>query len=102
MIGSEPSGDAPCRRSDRVQQPEPTPAMNTNPNRTPVRLLALAALGALAAISLSTAGCRDERSDEPPHQFLPDMDDSPKFKPQTETEFFADGRAMRPAVKGAV
>ncbi len=47
-------------------------------------------------------GCRGERSDKPPHQFLPDMDDSPKMKPQAETEFFADGRSMRPRVAGTV
>ncbi|MEX2218386.1 MAG: cytochrome c [Phycisphaerales bacterium] len=40
-------------------------------------------------------GCRGDRSDEPPRQFFPDMDDSPKWRPQTQTEFFADGRAMR-------
>lgn len=61
---------------------------------------ALAAVGTLLVCGL--AACREERTDETPHQFLPDMDDSPKFKPQTETEFFADGRAMRPAVKGTI
>jgi len=72
--------------------------MSNHANRISPRLLALAALAALPLL----AGCRDERTDEPPHQFLPDMDDSPKFKPQTETEFFADGRAMRQKVNGAV
>ena len=75
--------------------------MNTHQHTTPLRkTLALAGLGALLACGL--AACREERTDDTPHQFLPDMDDSPKFKPQTQTEFFTDGRAMRPAVKGAV
>lgn len=75
--------------------------MNTShTTKTLRRTLAIAGLGTLLAGGLTA--CQDQRSDEPPHQFLPDMDDSPKFKPQTETEFFADGRAMRPKVKGAV
>lgn len=47
-------------------------------------------------------GCRDERSNEPPRQFIPDMDDGPKFKPQSETGLFLDGRTMRPRVAGTV
>jgi mono/diheme cytochrome c family protein len=74
--------------------------MNYSMNTNLLRTLALAGLGALALAGLSA--CQDERTDEPPHQFLPDMDDSPKFKPQTETDFFPDGRAMRPHVAGTV
>lgn len=48
------------------------------------------------------AGCRGQRSDKPPRQFLPDMDDSPKWKPQSRSEFFADERTMRPIVEGTV
>lgn len=63
-----------------------------------------AVLGAtLAAVVLGVMpACRGDRSDKPPRQFFPDMDDSPKFKPQTASEFFVDGRAMRPAVPGTV
>lgn len=53
---------------------------------------------AFASIALATAvlaGCRDERTNDPPRQFIPDMDDTPKFKPQSETALFADGRTMR-------
>ncbi|MBL8758382.1 MAG: cytochrome c [Phycisphaerae bacterium] len=46
--------------------------------------------------------CRGDRSAKPPRQFLPDMDDSPKWKPQTQTDFYADGRAMRPGIPGTV
>ena len=59
-----------------------------------------------AAVLCSTvsglAGCRGDRSTKPPRQILPDMDDSPRWTPQSESEFFADGRTMRPAVEGAV
>jgi mono/diheme cytochrome c family protein len=57
----------------------------------------------LAGLSMLTlAGCRGERTDDPPRQFIPDMDDGPKFKPQSESEFFSDGRTMRPVVPNAV
>lgn len=59
-----------------------------------------------AALLVSAAGglpgCRGDRSDKRPHQFLPDMDDSPKWKPQTGSEFFADGRTMRQPPIGTV
>lgn len=67
-----------------------------------LRTLTAAGLLGLLALSGAMAGCRGERSDKPPRQFLPDMDDSPKFKPQTQTDFFPDGRAMRPRVPGTV
>lgn len=67
------------------------------------RFILTLGLGASTALGAGTlAGCRGERSDLPPRQFIPDMDDSPKFKPQTQTEFFADGRAMRPRMPGTV
>jgi mono/diheme cytochrome c family protein len=62
------------------------------------------ALALLAALALASglAGCRGDRSDNPPRQFFPDMDDSPRWNPQGASEFFADGRTMRPQVPGAV
>src|SRR6185503_827376 len=62
------------------------------------------ALGVLAGAALvgGLAGCRGERSEKPPRQFLPDMDDSPKMKAQVKTEFFPDHRSMRPKVPGTV
>jgi mono/diheme cytochrome c family protein len=47
-------------------------------------------------------GCRGDRSDSPPRQFFPDMDDQPKIKPQTESQFYPDGRGTRPVVEGTV
>lgn len=75
--------------------------MNTMSTTNPV-LRTLAIAGATVVLAGGLSACRDERSDAPPRQFLPDMDDSPKFKPQTHTDFFAEGRVMRPDVKGAV
>lgn len=56
----------------------------------------------IAGLALVAGGCRGDRSEKPPRQFLPDMDDSPKWKPQTGQEFFADGRAMRLEQPGTV
>ena len=56
----------------------------------------------MCSVVSGLAGCRGDRSNKPPRQMLPDMDDSPKWNPQSESEFFADGRTMRPAVEGAV
>jgi len=64
--------------------------------------LPIFALAALSGCLLVLPACRGERSDKPPRQIFPDMDDSPKFKPQTKTDFFVDGRAMRPPSTGTV
>lgn len=57
----------------------------------------MARVGTILAIcALALAGCRGDRSEKRPRQFLPDMDDSPKWKNQEGSEFFADGRQMRP------
>ncbi|MEO0511922.1 MAG: cytochrome c [Planctomycetota bacterium] len=59
-----------------------------------------AAVLAMAAGPL--AGCRGERTDKPPRQFFPDMDDPPRFEAQYETAFFEDGRTQRQPVEGTV
>lgn len=62
-----------------------------------------AGAGALAlALVLGAGGCRGDRSDAPPRQFFPDMDDGPKWRPQTRSEFYADGRTMRLPPAGTV
>lgn len=72
---------------------------NTHPTQT----ISLVIAGAsLLLTGFGLVGCRGERSDARPRQFLPDMDDSPKFRPQRGTEFFADSRAMRPRVDQTV
>ncbi len=75
------------------------PTTTTSPDRPIGRLLAVVAMVAAGA---SLGACRGERSNKPPRQFLPDMDDSPKNKPQTPSLFFADGRVMRTPVAGTV
>ncbi len=64
-------------------------ALTTSPTRC-AAILACAVLGPAAL-----TGCRGDRSDKPPRQFFPDLDDQPKWKPQTNSEFFADRRTMR-------
>lgn len=66
---------------------------------------------AIACVAAS-GGCRGERSNKPPRQFLPDMDDQPKYKAQSTSHFFQDfedksdgvkyGRTMRQPVAGTV
>ena len=56
-------------------------------------LLAAGGLALLATLPLS--GCRGDRSDKPPRQFFPDMDDQPRWNPQSESQFYPDGRTMR-------
>jgi len=50
----------------------------------------IAAFGALTATLLVLAGCRQ------------DMQDQPKFFPQRGTDFYADGRSVRPQVENTV
>lgn len=56
----------------------------------------------ICPLALSLSACHGDREDKPPHQFLPDMDDSPKWEAQTQSDFFTDRRTMRPPVAGTV
>lgn len=76
------------------------PSVKTTKHTTRSALACVLALGAIAALPLG--GCRGDRTDKPPRQFFPDMDDQPKNKAQSETEFFADGQSQRPLVEGVV
>ena len=53
-----------------------------------------------------TSSCRDlprfSLKHRPPIQIFPDMKVQPKYDPQHESDFFADGRAARPPVPGTV
>ena len=60
------------------------------------------AMVALAAGALVLGGCRGERSDAPPRQFFPDMDDQPRWDPQEQSRFYEDGRTMRQPPAGTV
>lgn len=53
-------------------------------------------------LAVVATGCRGDRSDEPPRQFFPGMDDQPKYRAQSENTFFEDGRTVREPVTGTV
>ena len=57
----------------------------------------------MTTLSILTAGCfRGQPSQEPPIHVVPDMDNQPKYKPQSMGKFFADSSAMRVPVPGAI
>ncbi len=52
---------------------------------------------------VTLSGCfRGRPSDKPPIHLNPNMDTQDKYKPQTQSEFFADQSAMRMPVEGTV
>jgi mono/diheme cytochrome c family protein len=59
-------------------------------------LVLLALAGLLAGCSLRPG------PDRPPLQVHPDMDNQPKYKPQSQSAFFGDGRAARKPVDGTI
>lgn len=56
----------------------------------------------LALVAVSGGGCRGQVFTTPPRQLWDDMDWQSKFLPQSQNDFFADHRAMRPLVEGTV
>ncbi len=56
----------------------------------------------LAVLTLLVAACRGERTDAPPRQFFPGLDDQQRWDPQEETEFYTDHRTAREPVAGTV
>lgn len=76
------------------------PAVKTTRHTAKNALSCVLALGVIAALPLG--GCRGDRTDKPPRQFFPDMDDQPKMKAQSETVFFEDGMSQRPLIEGVV
>ena len=66
-----------------------------------VPTLALLAVAAFAAFAIAARG-RQTKSPLPRIDLIPDMDLQPKYKAQTANPMFADGRAMRYPVAGAV
>lgn len=86
--------------------------MNDHTSRLgPVRAVMALAIG-LALVVGPLGGCRGERSDNPPRQFFPDLDDQLKVKAQTKNTFYSEftdpktgerfGRSMREPVPGTV
>lgn len=85
-----------------------TNPMTTPPSRRTPRLArgfhSGRALGIALLLGVTlVAGCRGDRSDKPPRQFFPDMDEQPRWNPQSKNEFYAsDHRSMRQPVAGTV
>lgn len=52
--------------------------------------------------TVSILGFRGSLSQKPPLEVFPDMDRQAKYKPQSENDFFADGRDDRPIPVGTV
>ncbi len=64
---------------------------------------ALGIIISLILVSAIFSGCfRGRPSDDPPIHLNPNMDSQPKYEAQEESEFFADGSAMRHPVAGTV
>ena len=57
-------------------------------------------LGLVGVVSI--LGPRGSKSTKPPLEVFPDMDRMPKYHPQAESAFFADGRTDRLPVDGTV
>ncbi len=72
-----------------------------NTTKAMTRFARIGVIG-LAAMSALIGGCRGDRTDAPPRQFFPDLDDQPKLKAQSESEFFEDGQSQRLPVEGTV
>ena len=72
--------------------------------KLPAWVWPIAAIGAfLSFVPIAMiARERATRVDRPRIQVIPDMDQQPKFRPQSGNPLFADGRAMRPPVAGTV
>ncbi len=74
--------------------------MTTTQTKMMLTRAAAIAVGAAALVTLG--GCRGDRSEKPPRQFFPDLDDQPKWKPQSESDMFANKRTMRTPVPQTV
>lgn len=59
-------------------------------------------LAFLCLLTVSVLGFRGMNSTRPPIEVFPDMDHQAKYKPQSSSKFFGDGRADRLPVPGTV
>jgi mono/diheme cytochrome c family protein len=66
-----------------------------------VKVAPAAAVAALLLVAPSV-GCRGMTSSKPPIHVNPSMDNQPKARPQSESDFFYDGASMRVPVPGTV
>lgn len=58
--------------------------------------------GLMILAVIAFAGFRGQKMKHTPIEIFPDMDHQPKFQPQHDTDFFADGRAARAPIPGTV
>jgi mono/diheme cytochrome c family protein len=56
----------------------------------------------VVVLTAGVLGYRGSIATKPPLEVFPDMDRMPKYKPQAESAFFADGRSDRPIPTGTV
>lgn len=56
----------------------------------------------VTGVFLLGAGCRGQVSEDPPVRLIGDMDEQLKVKPEEHSNFFQDGRGMRPLIEGTV
>jgi mono/diheme cytochrome c family protein len=63
---------------------------------------ALIAIFLLVIAVVATLGLRGRTSDRPPFQPWQDMNQQPKYRPQSENRFFADGRSDRTPPAGTI
>ncbi|TVQ30664.1 MAG: cytochrome c [Phycisphaeraceae bacterium] len=66
------------------------------------RVKVAASIALAASVLAASAGCRGDRTDNPPRQYFPGLMDQPKYKAQAESRFFSDRRAMREPPSGVV
>jgi cytochrome c5 len=58
--------------------------------------------GLIVVLIVTVAGFRGQKFQKPPIEIFPDMDHQPKYKAQSGSDFYADGRANREPVSGTV
>ena len=80
------------------------PAVSADEKKIPKFIwMAAAILFVLSLIPVAmVAKARASTSTKPRLSFISDMDHQPKFKAQTTSNLFADGRSMRPQVAGTI
>ena len=57
---------------------------------------------AIVLLAVALGGCANRTSRKPPIEVFPDMDRQPKYKAQSASAFFSDGRADRRPAPGTV
>jgi mono/diheme cytochrome c family protein len=58
--------------------------------------------GLCMVMVMAVAGKRGDHSRRPPIELFPDMNRQPKFRPQTPTALFGDGRSSRAPIPGTI